>query len=152
MIKEVLSVITNPTFLLVTVGVITLLAAIALVIIELKFKFEFKKKKKFKLIYFERLEKVHKSKKSTSKKMQEINNVAKDFFHDAYQTSTSANYSQLIKTFRKVNDEEAQKFCGMMLRIYYTQQKFTDRKIKSVVIELSNLIRKKKYLLIKDRQ
>ena len=39
MIKEVINLVTNPTFLLIVVGTITLLAAIALVIIELKFKF-----------------------------------------------------------------------------------------------------------------
>ncbi len=149
MIKEVLNVITSPIFLLITVGVITLTAAVILMIIELKFKFEFKKKKKNQIIYIIDLERVSKSKKQTSKKMFEIDRVAKKFFHDIYGTKENANYAELSKYFKKIRDEEAQRFCERMLKIYYTQQRFTDNKVKSVISEISELIKQKRYLLIK---
>jgi len=133
----------SPVYILIAFIAISIIAAIILTIIELKLKKKVDSyKNKTENIYVSELRKIASSNKENEKKLDMINDLAKKFFSEFFNTSPFLTYSEMVEEFKKRKEQKPREFCELMLFVYYSGEKITNEKINEIIRKLKEIIEK----------
>jgi len=108
-------------------------------------KIEKKFRRKFLLIkkrvtYRIRLRKLKDSKIDCIKTINCLNEIARDFFAEFFGLEYKMDYSELKEKFERMNKPNLALFCEQMLLVYYSPEKVTPERAKTLINLLSKII------------
>lgn len=102
--------------------------------------------------YNDKIKRINKSKIQSEIKLDQINEIAKDFFSKAFHLSQNLDYTELISEFKKRKSLEGVQFSDLMLKSYYSGQKITSQSLDKAEVLLVRIINKNSYLLEKENK
>jgi len=147
----VLEVITN--FLnLKWIIIVSSISLVLLIIIFILYSIEKKLKKKLDThnqknnFYKNKLEKLKKSKLTPEQFIDRLNNIAKDFFKEAFNLPYSLEYSELTEEFRKKGKKECITFSELMIETAYSGEKIEKHKLNILTGLFEKIIDKNKII------
>lgn len=90
------------------------------------------------LFYRREIKRLSKSKANPEKILEGLNNLARDFFKEAFDFSYHLEYSELIPKFKNLRKKECITFCKMISKLNYSGEEVKKEKLDV----LMNLLRK----------
>ena len=133
------------TNLIILISDILLIILISLIIIERKIKKKIKFHKKNRNRFYK--EKIKKSKKKNlnpQESLDAINNLAKDFFKEAFDLPVHLEYIELANEFKKTEKKDCATFCEIASELNYSGEKIEKNKLTNLTKLLEEIITKNK--------
>lgn len=133
--------------------IILFLIVLLLIFIEKKLTKKLKIQKKSRNLFYKRkIKKLSKLKSNPEEFLDAINNLARDFFKEAFDLSYSLEYSELINEFRTTEKKECITFCTLISEINYSGKKIEEHKLSILIKLLEKIIGKNKIFSEEERK
>jgi len=140
--KIVLSLV--DVFSIVLVAVILLCVIVILVMKKKKIDKKIKEQEE-KIKRYESKIKSIKELEPNEESLQKLTKVAKEFFKEKYDLSTSLTYLELAEKFKNLkNSEEKTDFCKIMSDLLYSGRRIKEEEIKNAINIFANIIQNTK--------
>lgn len=141
------------TSLIISILAILFVILLFLIILEKKFRKKFKLQKKSRNLFYKRkIKKLSKLKLNPQEFLDAINNLARDFFEEAFDLPDHLEYSELINEFKKTGKKECITFCGLTSELSYSGKSIEKNKLSVLIKLLEKIVEKNKILSEEEKK
>lgn len=124
---------------IISILVILALILVFLILIEKKLKQKLKLQRNSRNLFYKRkIKRLNRLKLKPQEFLDSINDIARDFFKEAFDLPYNLEYSELVSEFEKRKKEDCVAFCKLISELNYSGKKIEKNKL----ITLSKLLEK----------
>jgi len=126
----------------VIVIAVLILIIFVIILLERKLKRMIELRKKSRIFYYRKEIKKLNKLINPQKALDAINELAKNFFKEAFNLPHSLEYSELTEEFRKTGKKECISFCKLLLELNYSGEKIKKEQLKALISLLEKIVEK----------
>jgi len=138
-------------FWLLIIIIILVAVIIALKVLEKRFRKVIELRKNSKsLLYRKEIRNLKNYGEDPERLVDSIDNIARNFFKDAFDFDYNLEYSELAEKFTQLKKEDGVNFCNLMFSLNYSGEKIDREKLAELIDLLDKIIRKNRIPLERD--
>jgi len=104
------------------------------------------------VFYKKEIKKLIEIKLVKERMLEHINNLAREFFREAFDIPSSMEYSEMIEKFKNMGKREAISFCNLLSEVEYSGEPIDKNKIRALLRLLEKIIEKNKIISQEEKE
>jgi len=125
--------------IIVIIAFLSVVILAVIILIEIMLKKKIREKERQNLTdekandYIGQLKRLKYDKKSAKEKLNKLNLIAKNYFHDFYGISHNLSYSEIMKKLEEMKKPDYLDFCRSMIEEYYSEERILPEKVTNLI-------------------